>query len=51
MKIVKKILMILLELLTISACNYINNENPIEKQKEQEAALDEEKVKKKSQQI
>lgn len=39
--------MILLVLLTISACNYINNENPIEKQKEQEAALDEEKVKEK----
>lgn len=51
MKIVKKILMILLVLLTISACNYINNKNPIEKQKQQEAALDEEKVKEKSQQI
>lgn len=51
MKIVKKILMILLVLLTISAYNYINNENLIEKQKQQEAALDEEKVKEKRQQI
>lgn len=49
MKVVKQIILILLVPLTITGCYYNNEENPnpIEKQKEQEPAINEEKVKEK----
>lgn len=52
MKVVKKIFIVLLVTLTISGCNYTDNKNnkkedPIEKQKEQQPAIDEEKTKEK----
>lgn len=48
-KTVKKIFIVLLLTLMVGGCNYTNkeNENPIEKQKEQQPAIDEEETKKK----